>query len=490
MSRLRILSSVLGIFAALVVIIVGAFWGVVTVEGRSPIVVPGVSVYGVQLGGLTEQECRKTVTELEARLRATPITVIQGDKTWQVELGLLGLRLDVDRITGQALEAGRSGFYVSQLLERKRISRDGLALGLEAGFEEQNFRRVIEGMTADVTRPPVDAKYQIGDDDLVEITPHQEGCQVDFEQLQAEVLGQLQRGDTRTPVGIPLIHIVPEHTTQDVEAMGLTGLLAKFTTSYDPTAIDRSYNINVAAGALNNLLIAPGEIVSFNRIVGPRSSEAGYRTAPVIIENEFQEGLGGGVCQVSTTAYNTILLANLEILERKNHSLPVSYVPVGLDATVVYGAVDFKFRNNAKSYVYLKTETGNGRLTVKVFGDTREHPRIEVKSWITETLDYRTIREDDENLEEGTEVVKQAGLRGYRARAERWVWDNGNVETEPLPPSFYHPVPEIIAVGTRETTSVIVVPGGLTPEEPASGDNDLEPPVMTEEGRMYTPPHP
>ncbi|MBE0466766.1 MAG: hypothetical protein IBX71_06025 [Candidatus Desulforudis sp.] len=64
------------------------------------------------------------------------------------------------------------------------------------------------------------------------------------------------------------------------------------------------------------------------------------------------------------------------------------------------------------------------------------------------------------------------------------------METEPLPPSFYHPVPEIIAVGTRETTSVIVVPGGLTPEEPASGDNDLEPPVMTEEGRMYTPPHP
>jgi len=479
-SRLRI---PLFIYAGLTVsalLVVAAFLGIAAVEGRSPVVFPGVSVYGVELGGLTEQECREKVRDLETRLRQTPITLTQGDRVWRVELGELGLRLDEERITAQAVTAGRSGFYVSQLFERSRIGRNGLRLDLEARLEQECFRRVIGELTADITCPPVDARYHIGDDDTVQIIPHQDGYQVDFDRLSAAILEQLQRGDTRTPLAIPLIHVTPEYTTRDIEAMGLTGLLAEFSTAYDPTVVNRSYNISVAASVLNNLLVAPGEIVSFNQIVGPRSSEAGYRTAPVIIKNEFQDGLGGGVCQVSTTLYNAVLLANLEVLERKNHSLPVNYVPVGRDATVVYGAIDLKFRNNSESYVYIKTAAGNGRVTVKIFGDHRNHPRVEIKSWITETLDYRTVYENDENLEQGKEVVKQAGLRGYRAQAERWIWRNGTVEKEPLPASFYHPVPEIIAVGTRETPAAIAMPGGNglpDTSPPAEGPEPLVPVV-------------
>lgn len=474
MSRLRIPLLVFGGLTALVLVVMTAFWGIVAVEGKLPIVFPGVSVYGVELGGLTEQECRETVRKLEARLRQTPITLTWGDKAWRVELGKLGLRIDDEHITAEALEAGRSGFFVSQLLERNRIGRHGLCLDLKARLEREHFRRFIGELTADIARPPVDAEYRIGDDDTVQIIPHQDGYQVEFDQLYDDVFAHLQRGDT-APLPIPLIHIVPEHTTQDIEVMGLTGLLAVFSTSYDPRLVNRSYNISVAASALNNLLVAPGGMVSFNGIVGPRSSEAGYRTAPVIIENEFRDGLGGGVCQVSTTLYNAIVLANLEVLERKHHSLPVSYVPAGRDATVVYGAIDLKFRNSSESYVYIKMVTGDGRATAKIFGDTRNHPRVEIKSWITETLEYRTIYEDDENLEIGREVVKQAGLRGYRARAERWIWYNDSVKKEPLPSSFYRPVPEIIAVGTKETSSTVVVPGDNEFLEPPLNGDGLEP---------------
>lgn len=489
MSRRRVLLIVISGLAAIILTVTGTFWGIVTVEGRSQTVFPGVSVHGVALGGLDQAECLEALDALEHRLRQTPLTLVYGSRSWRVELGTLGLVIDGEGITSEALKAGRSGFFVAQWLERGDISRNGLELDLDALFEEPRFHTTVGEITADITRPPVDARYHIGDDDTVHIIPHQDGYQVDHEQLKQRILQQLERGRL-TPVPLPLVHVVPGYKTSDVEAMHLTGLLAEFGTGYDPGMVNRSYNISVAAGALNNLLIAPGEIVSFNRIVGPRSSEAGYRTAPVIIENQFQEGLGGGVCQVSSTLYNAVVLANLEVLERKNHSLPVTYVPIGTDATVVYGAIDFRFRNNTGAYIYLKTTTGNGRVTVKVFGDHRNRPRVEIKSWITETLEPRTVYEDDENLEKGKQVVKQAGLRGYRARAERWVWNNGEAEEEVLPASFYHPVPEIIAVGIREPVPALIVPpeNGVPiwipdPDDPLSPPDPVPP---SEEGSGNT----
>ncbi|MEW6458583.1 MAG: VanW family protein [Bacillota bacterium] len=457
MTGRRLLLLVLSGLAALLLTVTGTFWGIVTVEGRSQTVFPGVSVYGLDLGGLDQAGCLEAVGSLEQSLRRTPLTLVYGSRSWRVELGDLGLVVDGDKITSEALKAGRSGFFVSQWLERGEISRNGFKLDLCADFEEPRFHTVIDEITTEITRAPVDARYHIGNDDTVHIIPHQDGYQVDHGRLKQRILQQLETGRL-APVSIPVVHVVPEYTTSDVEAMNLTGLLAEFGTDYDPAVVNRSYNISVAAGALNNLLIPPGEIVSFNRIVGPRSSEAGYRTAPVIIENQFQEGIGGGVCQVSSTLYNAVVLANLEVLERKNHSLPVTYVPIGRDATVVFGAIDFRFRNNTGGYIYLKTSAANGRVSVKIFGDHRYHPRVEIKSWITETLEPRTVYEDDENLEKGKQVVKQAGLRGYRAQAERWVWQNGETEKEPLPSSFYHPVPEIIAVGTREPVPALIVP--------------------------------
>lgn len=487
MTGRRLLLLVVSGLAALLLTVTGTFWGIVAVEGRSETVFPGVSADGLDLGGLNRAECLEAVAGLEKKLRRTPLTLVHGSRSWRVELGDLGLAVEGEKIADEALEAGRSGFFVSQWLERGEISRNGLKLSLSVSLEEPRFTTVIGEITAEITRPPVDAGYHIADDDTVHIIPHQDGYQVDHGRLKERIIQQLETGRP-APVGVPLVHVAPGYTTSDVEAMNLTGLLAEFGTGYDPAIANRSYNISVAAGALNNLLIPPGEIVSFNRIVGPRSSEAGYRTAPVIIENQFQEGIGGGVCQVSSTLYNAVVLANLEVLERKNHSLPVTYVPIGRDATVVYEAIDFRFRNNTAGYLCLKTAAANGRVSVKIFGDQRNHPRVEIKSWITETLEPRVTFENDANLEKGKQVVKQAGLRGYRAKAERWVWRDGEIQKELLPASFYHPVPEIIAVGTREPVPALVIP----PEDeapngiPDAGD-PLSPPVMPPQEKPESP---
>ena len=145
-------------------------------------------------------------------------------------------------------------------------------------------------------------------------------------------------------------------------------LLAAYTTNYNSGDVDRSSNLATAARALSGTIVPAGQEFSFNTVVGPRNLATGYREAIVIQNNEFTPGVGGGICQVSSTLYNACLLSGLEIVERHNHSVAIAYVPLGLDATINYGSLDFRFRNNTGGAVYLQSSIGNGRLTIRVFG--------------------------------------------------------------------------------------------------------------------------
>jgi len=263
--------------------------------------------------------------------------------------------------------------------------------------------------------------------------------------------------------------------------MNVKGLLGSYTTRFDPSMTSRTYNVSVAAKAFDEMLVLPGHEVSFNKVVGPRSSEAGYKNAPVIVNNEFVDGLGGGVCQVSTTLYNAVLLANLDIVKRTCHSLPVSYVPIGRDATVVYDTVDLVFRNNTDSYLYLKTYIGSGQLTVKIYGNTDYKRDVTINTRITQEIEPQIIYETDPNLPLGEEVVKQEGSKGFRVAAERIVKKNGVVEKkEALPSSYYSPVNKIIAVGSMEQELPQIAPSTPASEtfEPVthSPGNQGEPP--------------
>ena len=124
-------------------------------------------------------------------------------------------------------------------------------------------------------------------------------------------------------------------TEEDLKKLKIEKLYGQFTTWFNPAKKSRTQNIIKAAQALNDYFLAPGQEFSFNEVVGPRTKEAGYNEAPIILNNQFVEGIGGGVCQVSSTLYNVLLRTNLPITERHPHSLPVRYVPKGMDAAVV-----------------------------------------------------------------------------------------------------------------------------------------------------------
>jgi len=144
-------------------------------------------------------------------------------------------------------------------------------------------------------------------------------------------------------------------------------LIAQYSTEFDSTLVNRTENVRLAAQALDGKLLAPGERFSFNDSVGERTNEAGYKEALIIVGNAFTPGLGGGICQVSSTLYNAVMLAHLEILERHPHSLPISYVPLGQDATVAFPVLDFKFRNSTDAYLLIRSSTEGNTLTFQLY---------------------------------------------------------------------------------------------------------------------------
>lgn len=432
--------------------------GATFVYARQDEIIPGVRVRGVELGGLNGEDALEALLALERRILGEPVLFRYEEKSWELFLTDFNFRLDKDGILAAARRPGREGSFFQQWLERRRIGRDGYELPLMVFFDKDLFAQKLLELTAGLGQPPQDASFQITPDDRVEVVPGKDGLQVDTEDAFRQLAEVLQEGRKRPEIRLTLVRVKPRRTTEMVAAMGITGLLSSFTTSFDPTNVGRTYNIRVAAAALDGLLVPPGQEVSFNEVVGPRSSEAGYKNAKVIVNNEFVEGIGGGVCQVSSTLYNAILLANLEILERTNHSLPVGYVPVGRDATVVYGAIDLKFRNSTESYLYIRSAVKGGELTFKIYGNTDYRVPVTIRTRVLKEMEPKVVNEKDPNLKKGEQVVKQEGSKGYLVVTERVVWEDGRARVEVFSQSSYQPVDKIVVLGTREEKVPVFLP--------------------------------
>ncbi len=179
---------------------------------------------------------------------------------------------------------------------------------------------------------------------------------------------------------VPIIKTNPKITKEDYEKH--TNLMSNFSTDISSSSQDRKHNIKNALNSLNKIEIAPGEIFSFNKAVGRRTAENGYRQAKIIINNEFVDGIGGGVCQVSSTLYNAALLAGLEIVEANKHSKQVSYVKYGFDAMVNFGSSDLKFRNNTQEKITIITNYSPTTARIRVFGENKQNTQFKLTNEI------------------------------------------------------------------------------------------------------------
>ena len=248
---------------------------------------------------------------------------------------------------------------------------------------------------------------------------------------------------------IPLKTLYPDVTTNEIGTEAFPDKLATYSTSYASSNANRSTNIALAASKINGTVLMPGEEFSFNGTVGKRTAANGFKTATVYSNGQVTTDYGGGICQVSSTLYNTVLKANLEITNRVNHTFTVGYVPIGLDATVSWGSPDFKFKNNRRYPIKIVATTSNKRLTISVFGLKEDvEYEVELVSYKTGTIPYSTVYTTDSSLGKGKTKVVQSGSNGATSVAYKILKLNGKeVSRTLLSKDRYSPHNQIIARG-------------------------------------------
>lgn len=365
--------------------------------------------------------------------------------------GQLGVSLDdqrtVDALPKQEIvEAAQSAVGssdgVSQRFDLKWRS---------SGADLSHLGRIV----ADAAGNPHAARVAFVNGQIVRI-PEVSGFKLDLPRLQDAVVAALQSGgDVELP-----IEQSPK-TVSDADLNQITDVVTEFHTHFPSRQGSRNNNIRVASGKLSGHVLMPGQRFSFNETVGKRTIDAGFKEAGVYKNGRHDHGVGGGICQVSTTLYNAALFANLKIDRRQNHSMPVAYVPIGRDATVDYGSIDLVIENSYPTPIAVVSDFKPGTLTFRILG--KKDPSLSVKligvghrSW-----DRGIKTTVDNHLKPGRKIVTDKGSQGHFVRTYRLVYKNGVlVKKESLGASVYQGGVRLVSVGPglKPPASVPVAP--------------------------------
>ena len=345
--------------------------------------------------------------------------------------------------------------------------KDGIIVDKEQVKENINnqITNVSENVSKEITIPVKEAKAKDIDLDVIYNEIHTEPKDayiieepfqvisdvsgVDFA-ITMEEAKQIIQEDKEEYV-IPLKITKAKTTIADLGSKAFPYRLGYFTTRYDAGNLSRTTNLAIATRKINEYVVQPGEVFSYNKVVGKRSVEAGYKEAAIYTSNGVENGLGGGICQISSTLYNAVLKANLEIVERHNHSYVTSYCAAGRDATVSYGSLDFKFKNSRKYPIKIVASVSGGVATVSIFG-IKEDPEyvVEITSSVTSNIPAPEKRIEDPSLPAGQEVVVTKGTSGCRSVTYKTVYDtNGNkISSQQISSDYYGTIAKEIKVGT------------------------------------------
>jgi len=305
----------------------------------------------------------------------------------------------------------------------------------------------LASLAKQLDRPAKNATFAIAGRSI-RVVPARIGRVLDRERTARAIMGVALHSTGRSA---PLVMKTaqPRRTTERAKAMGITGLVGSYETSFSGTA-NRIHNVELVAKLIDNKFIAPGAVFSFNKTTGQRDSKKGFLTAPVIMNGEVTEGLGGGVCQVSTTVFNAAFESGLDILERTNHALYISHYPLGRDATVNWPSPDLKFRNDTDHWLFVRTFSGAGALLVAFYGEP-QHRRVESAATplrITGGPPLKRIL--DPNLAVGTKVVDDPGESSSSTSVHRRVYSaGGKLLHNDTWYSTYRSSPKIVRVGTK-----------------------------------------
>lgn len=326
----------------------------------------------------------------------------------------------------------------------------------------------IEQIYNEVKKDPVDASYN---KETKEVTIEENGIDFDISLDEAKKIFLENKDEYQIPLKI----IPPKITLNDLDLPIFDNTISTYSTTYNAGLAGRTKNLKLAASRLNGLILKPGETFSYNRAVGKRTIAAGYQNAAIFSGGKVVDDVGGGVCQISSTLYGAVLNANLQVIERTNHGMQTSYSKPGIDATVYYGSLDFKFKNNRNVPIKLYASVSGGKVVVSIKGENPEGEKANISTEILRVIPRKLIVKEDPNMEIGKEVVQQGGADGKEVRTYKQVVKNGSAKgTTIVSTDIYNPSDRIVVKGTKKPETKPEPKPEVKPEPGANEENKVE----------------
>lgn len=385
-----------------------------------------------------------------ARERADATYKILEDSI-EVRLGVTGKELDVASASQEILNRLNTSKFDPVLLDHFLIKDPGREINLLDIHQKVHVspeNACLDAVTEDVA-----------------VVPHIRGVTFDLQAAEKLLDNSPTEGSV---VRIPLVFTEPEVTTEAFEAMLFRDELASTKTTLNAANLNRTGNVRLSASAINGKILKPGEVFSYNETVGERTYEQGYKDASVYVSSGIEDQLGGGICQTSSTLYMSILRARLEIVERYNHSYTVVYAPLGEDATVYWGSLDFKFANSLEMPIKIIAFQEKDYVVVKILGTKTDDHIVKIETLVLSHTPYTTSTVLNPDLAHGKTVQKVEGHSAYSVETYRVIYDSEGNELEriKLPNSRYKRLNRVLEIGTK---------GAPTPTPAATVDSTTAP---------------
>lgn len=427
--------------------------------------IDNVFVEDMPLGGLSKQEAKLQILEMLAKKDRDKTIILYGSgKEVAIPVTKFEPEYNIDQILDEAFKIGHEGNVIQRYQTFNNKVKKPKRFTLSHSYNKNIAQEITKEYASTVYVAPQNATMVRENKQFI-ITPEKSGQEVDIEST-AERINTLYDTEGEGRVEAVMVPISPERTSAYFEQVQTP--IASFYTSYDNA--DQNRNINLVIGArVINTIIEPGGVFALSEYLEPITAKNGYKNSKVILNGKLVDGIGGGICQVASTLYNSVLLTDLEIVARQNHSLPVGYIPLGRDATYASNVIDFKFKNPTQYPVYVESYCENNRLYVNIFGNESLKPDHEIKfeHVVAEIIPApETKYEDDPTLPKGQKVQDLAALDGKKVKLYKCTYKDGKLVDRVLENnSYYRPRAAIVRVGTKEEGPAVGEPGTVKPDD-------------------------
>lgn len=395
----RIILSVVGVFLLITVFIM-AFNITYIYNGK---IARNIYIEGIDVAGKRPDDVKEMLNE---KYKVDNIKFEYDGKEYVIAPETVGLKYNIDQIVDEAYGYTRDGSYYKDLYNYFSLKNKSLKKNIEVVYDEAKMKAEIEKIAKKLDKEPKNATIKI--DGSIKTTKSTDGIKLNISKTLSNLTESI---DNKKKETIPLVMEKNEAKVKTSDVESVNTKLAEYATSFEKSNNQRSHNVEKSAKVTSDILLMPGQVFSYNSYTGKTNSKNGYQEAPVIINGKLEQSAGGGVCQTSSTIFNTALLSGMDIVSVTNHSSSLTYVPLGRDATVNDEGLDFKFKNTFDHPVYIKNTVQNKQLTCTIYGNSGDKKNINInvenkakadEKDATEFKTYRIYRDSN-----GKEIKKE-----------------------------------------------------------------------------------